>query len=122
MSDIEDDISLGIFSGNFYLQDNIGSETTHYKRYNQLESVEHNAIYGQVLKLLAAAHIFLIAGFTLGCRPIPWQPVCRGLNCDLFAFFKNHSRTSRRDSRCFSNIDTVFNLAQPNAPDVSGTF
>jgi hypothetical protein len=49
MSDIEDDISLGIFSGNFYLQDNIGSETTHYKRYNQLESVEHNPIYGQVL-------------------------------------------------------------------------
>ena len=49
MSDIEDDISLGVFSGNFYLQDNIGSETTHYERYNQLESVEDNAIYGQVL-------------------------------------------------------------------------
>jgi hypothetical protein len=31
MSDIEDDISLGVFSGNFYLQDNLGSETTHYE-------------------------------------------------------------------------------------------
>ena len=31
MSDIENDNSLRIFSGNFYLQDNLGSDTVHYE-------------------------------------------------------------------------------------------
>jgi hypothetical protein len=31
MSDIEDDISSRMFSGKLYLQDNLGSETSHYE-------------------------------------------------------------------------------------------
>ena len=50
------------------------------------------------------------------------QPMCRELNSDLFAFFKNHSSMSRTDSSHFSNHGIFFYLAKSSFPYVSKTF
>ena len=47
--------------------------------------------------------------------------MCRELNSDPFAFFKNHSSTSRTDSSHFSNHGTIFHLAKPAVLDDSET-
>ena len=44
MSDIEDDISSRMFSGNLYLQDNLGSETGHYEGISSLSLLNTSAI------------------------------------------------------------------------------
>ena len=44
MSDIEDDISSRMFSGNLYLQYNLGSETGHYEGISSLSLLNTSAI------------------------------------------------------------------------------
>ena len=111
MSDIEDDICSRMFSGNLYLQDSLGSKTSHHECISSLTLLNTSAIYGQVLQVLAAANVLLLSRFTLGSRQYPLQPVFREFNSHLFALFKNHSSASRTDSSHASNSGTVFNLA-----------
>jgi hypothetical protein len=44
MSDIEDDIFSRMFSGNLYLQDNLGSERSHYEGKTSLSLLSTSAI------------------------------------------------------------------------------
>ena len=48
--------------------------------------------------------------------------MCRELNSNLFAFFKNHFSISRTNSSHVSNSGSVSNLAQSTVAYVSETF
>ena len=45
MSDIEDDIYSRMFGGNLYLQDILGSETSHFEGLSSLSLLNTSAIY-----------------------------------------------------------------------------
>ena len=99
MSDLEDDISLMMFSGNIYLLNILGSKTTYYEGKRRLSLLNTRAIYRQLSVLHAAARVFFISAFIFSPRHITLQPMSRNFNSDLFTFFKNLSSTPRTNSR-----------------------
>ena len=103
MSDLEDDISLMMFSGNIYLLNILGSKTTYYEGRRSLSLLNTRAIYRQLSVLHAAARVFFISAFIFSPRDITLQPMSRNFNSDPFTFFKNLSSTPRTNySRVYS--------------------
>jgi hypothetical protein len=103
MSDLEDDISLVMFSGNIYLLNILGPKTTYYEGKRSLSLLNTSDIYGQLSVLHAAARIFFISAFIFSPRDITLQPMSRNFNSDLFTFFKNLSSAPRTNySHVFS--------------------
>ena len=87
MSDLEDDISLMMFSGNIYLLNILGSKTTYYEGRRSLSLLNTRAIYRQLSVLHAATRAFssfllssLVPG-TLHCNQ--WAGISI-LTCLLF--------------------------------------